>query len=212
MITFSTGFDKINYDDTGSISEVPLNSYLKDARIERNGVVVIDIYGNWGVIEFENTTLANNKEVFNYLYNYTLLNKPQTAKVEICGADFQTSNSIPIDLVSAPGIGLMIKPFGFGYKYRYGSVPFDFAANIYVHNNSNTDANAFFEIQAAAVNAGGDRSSVLSVIGGDAQLVENDKVILKAKTSDATQGDGYITVYMDYTIIEESWHDGVYCV
>jgi hypothetical protein len=103
-----------------------------------------------------------------------------------------------------------------GYKYKYKSVVYDFAQNLFVHSDSKSSADAFFVLNKGIVNAAADRSGVLSNIipagvSTADSFSENEALVLKALTSDATQGDGYLTLYLTYTIVEEPWRDGVYC-
>jgi len=217
MITFDNGYTSIGVDTTGSISEVPVNGYLRSVTRERAGIHIQDTEGNWGIINYSNTSFDNNYQLYNYLYPYTQIGKIQTKKIEICGADLRTSNSIPIELVEAQGIGLMIMPVGLGYKNKYKSIVFDFAENLYIHCSTKTDSDCFYEINKGIINAAANRSSILNAyvgagVSNDDAFVENDSLVLKAKTSDATQGDGYLTIYLSYTVVEEAWRDGVYCV
>jgi len=220
MITFDKAFTGIGYGVAGDIEEVPINEYLRSAQRVREGVVITDTTGNWGLVMYQNTTFDTNFQLYNYLYPYTQINKHQTKKIEICSADLIDCFTNPVELVEAQGIGLIIMPIALGYKYKYKSASYNFAQNLYVHCSTKTDADALFEMDKGIINASGagnlDRSSVLYgvTIGGtsnDDSFVENDSLVFKAKTSDATTGDGYLTLYLTYTVVEESWYDGVYC-
>lgn len=210
MITFDSSFTRLGYAD-GSVDEVPINGYLRLVQIDRVGVMVMDTNGNWGIIQYQQTSFDNNIALFNYLYPFTQIGVSKTAKVEICSGILQESNSEPIILIASPGIGLFNNPTDLSYNYRFKSTPFDFAQNLFVHMQDKSDAQAFFQITTSAINAGGDRASKAAIITGDSQFSENEALVLKAKTSDATQGDGYLTLYITYSICEESWYDGVYC-
>ena len=221
MITFATGYEEIGFDSSGSVDRVPVNSYLQSVQFNyagrgRNHIIITDTSGNWGSISYQNTDFGSNIELYNYLYFYTQINKVVTKKIEICKADLKTSNSIPIELVAAPGIGLIILPHTLAYNYKYLSTQYDFAQNLYVHCLSKTDANPFFEINKGIINAAANRSAILTApgvagISSVNAFAENYSIIFKAKTSDATVGDGYLVLYITYSIVEESWYDGVYC-
>lgn len=216
MITFDNSYTDIGFDVNGGISEVPTNSYLRSVQVIREGVLVTASSGQWGLIGYQNTSYDNNIELYNYLYPYTQIGKPQTKKVEICSAELIDCNTNEVELVEAQGIGLIIMPLGLGYKYKHKSVVYDFAQNLYVHNSGKTETDAFFLLNKGIVNAAADRSGVLSNIipagvSTADSFTENDSLVLKALTSDATQGDGYLTLYVNYVVVEESWFDGVYC-
>lgn len=216
MIVFDSSYTSIGLDTQGGIGEVPINGFLRSIERVREGVIISDTTGNWGLIMYQNTSFESNFDLYNYLYPFTQIGRPQTKKIEICSADLLTSFSSPVILVSASGIGLINMPVGFGYKSKYKSVVYDFAENLYVHCASKTDADCFYEINKGIINAAGDRSSILNSfvpagVSNDDAFVDNDDIILMAKTSDATTGDGYLTVYITYVVVEESWYDGVYC-
>lgn len=216
MITFDSSFTSLGISVTGQIDEVPINEYLRDVHIDRVGVIVMDTSGNWGHIHYQDTSFNSNIALFNYLYNYKRINTPITKKIEICSADLTASFSSPIELVAAAGNGLINVPVGLGYKYKYKSVVYDFAQNIFVHCSSKTDADAFFVIDKGIINAAADRSNILAPVAvagvsNDDAFVANDSIILKAKTSDATTGDGSLVIYITYSVVEESWYDSVYC-
>ena len=213
MITFSTVYDALGYDSNGAISQVPINSYLDKVEIDNNGVKVVDSSGDWGYISYQNTTYDSNIELFHYVNRFTLINKVRTKKIEICGRDLRLSNSLPIVLIGAPGIGLINLPVSIAYNFKHIGADFDFAQNTFIHSSDKTDANAFFEIDKTIINASSDRSFGLIYPTASTQnaLSENKSIILKAKTSDATTGDGYLVIYITYSIVEESWYDGVYC-
>jgi len=213
MIVFSTVFDSLGYDINGAISQVPINSYLDKVEIDNNGVKVIDTSGDWGYISYQNTTYNSNIELFHYVNRFTLINKVRTKKIEICGRNLKLTNSIPITLVGAAGIGLINLPISIAYNYKYISTAFDFTQNTFIHSSDKTDTDAFFEIDKTILNAAANRSFGLIYPTASTQnaLSENKSIILKAKTSDATRGDGYLVVYITYSIVEESWYDGVYC-
>jgi len=220
MITFDTSYTEIGFGVAGDVSEVPINGYLRSITIDKYGVTVMDANAQWGLIRYQDTSFSNNKELFNYLYSFTQINKPQTKKIEICSAELIDCFTNPVELLPAQGIGLIIMPISLGYKYKYKSVAYNFAQNLYVHCSTKTDADALFEMDKGIINASGagnlNRSSVLygiavGVTSNDDSFVENDSLVFKAKTSDATLGDGYLTLYIHYVIVEESWYDGVYC-
>jgi len=217
MITFDTSFTGLGIDVSGSVDEVPINEFLLTVHIDRYGVTVMDTSGQWGLIKYQDTSFTNNISLFNYLYPFTQTNKLQTKKIEICSADLQTSNSIPIELVPAPGIGRLIIPISMSYVFKYNSIVYDFADDLYIHCPTNTDALAIFQIQASILNAAQSFSTITlpivasPVAGPELQFEENTGWVLKAKTSDATQGNSRITIYITYSVVEESWYDGVYC-
>ena len=213
MITFSTVYDALGYDANGYISQVPINNYLDKVEIDSNGVKVVDSNGDWGYIDYRLTTYDSNIELFHYVNRFTLINKVRTKKIEICSRDLQLSNSVPITLIGAPGIGLINLPISITYNYKYLSTVFNFAANTYINSSDKTDTDAFFEIDKAILNAAANRSFgvVYPTASTQNALSENKGIVLKTKTSDATTGDGYLVIYITYSIVEESWYDGVYC-
>lgn len=216
MITFDTSYTSLGISATGSVDEVPINEYLRSVNIDIRGVIVMDTSGNWGHIRYQDTSFDTNVLLFNYLYPFTQINKIQVKKIEICNSELIDCFTNPVELVAAPGIGLIAMPVSLGYKFKYKSVVYDFAQNLFVHSSDKTDADAFFEINKGIINAAANRSQILHSIAvagvsNDDAFSENTSLVLKAKTSDATQGDGYLTLYVTYSIVEESWYDGVYC-
>jgi len=216
MIDFSAAYTRIGTNSQGMFDEIPTNSYLREVHIDRGGVSVMDVYGNWGHIHYQDTTFTNNVALFNYLYPFTLINKPQTKKIEICKADLQTSNSVPIELIPTAGYGLINIPISMSYKFKYVGVAvppqFDFVDDLYIHCSTKDDTNAMFQIVGSVLNGTADYSTVMPLITGSLQFEEDDSIVLKARTADATQGDGYLTIWITYVVVEESWYGGVYCV
>lgn len=217
MITFDSSYERLGTDVSGTFDEVPINGNLRLVQIDKIGVVVMDVFGNWGHIHCRNTAdFDTNVQLFNYLYPFTQIGRSITKKIEVCSSELKVCSSSPIELVSAPGIGLIVLPQTLGYKSKYKSIVYDFAQNLFVHSDSKTSADAFFALNKGIVNAAADRSGVLSNIipagvSTANSYTENEALVLKALTSDATQGDGYLTLYLQYTIVEEAWRDGVYC-
>lgn len=213
MITFDSSYTRLGFSVAGAIDEVPINSYLREVHIDRIGVIVMDTTGNWGHIHYQDTSFNSNIELFNYLYNYKSINTPITKKIEICGADLEFANSIPIDLFAEVGNGLIAVPHSMSYIFKFiGSQVFDFADDLYIHCSTKDDTNAIFQIVGSVINSPTDYSTVMPIITGTEQFVENDNWVLKARTSDSTEsGTGTLTIYLTYSIVEENWYDGVYC-
>ena len=213
MITFSTVYDALGYDSNGAISQVPINSYLDKVEIDNNGVKVVDSSGDWGYISYQNTTYDSNIELFHYVNRFTLINKVRTKKIEICGRDLRLSNSVPITLIGAPGIGLINLPISIAYNYKHIGVDFDFTHDLFIHSSDKTHTDNYFNIDKTIINASSDRSFGLLYPSASTQnaLSENKSIILKADIADASSGDGYLVIYITYSIVEESWYDGVYC-
>jgi len=217
MISFDSAYTGIGFDVNGSVSQVPINQNLRSVSYSKEGIVIVDSSGDWGIITYQNTPVNSNIELYRYLYPYSQINKQQTKKIEICSSELIDCFTNPVELVEAQGVGLIILPQTLGYKNKYNSVVYDFAQNLFVHCSSKTEADAFFVVNKGIINASANRSGVISNtipsgVSTTDSFVENDSLVLKAYLSDATQGDGNLTIYVTYTVVEESWLDGVYCI
>ncbi len=130
-----------------------------------------------------------------------------TAKITLSAADILTANSVPIDAIAAPGAGTAIEIISASVKYTYATAAFG--------------TGKFFTLQASTgtypmyqssnvLNRTSNRFSkftdttaiVFTTPTTDCgvQLVDNDKITIKADADSAT-GGGSAIIYITYRIV-----------
>lgn len=124
------------------------------------------------------------------------------ASVTIASADVLTLNSVPIDLIPAPGVGYAIEVLSASMKMKYSTTQyatntqlelFTTGATIAQHGQSGILALTNSSIRTIPITT----TSVVT----DVQLVENAALTVTVNTGNPTAGDSDITVYATYRII-----------
>jgi hypothetical protein len=151
-----------------------------------------EFFGLLGAMQIPSTYGGN-------LYDYLILGDMKLAEVTIPTASVLTGNSVPVDIVAAPGAGKVNWPTGFFVKNDYNSAAYA----------TNTD----FKFQINGVDVTGTVSNILSatadnwslilVTGVEASLttLENQAIKWKVSTGDPTAGNSPLYVKCLYTII-----------
>lgn len=134
------------------------------------------------------------------LYEYLIFGNMKLEEVTISSAQVLTGNSVPVDIVAAPGSGKVNWPFGFFVKNDYNSAAYA----------TNTD----FKFQINGVDVSGTVSNILSatadnwsfilVTGIEASLttLENQAIKWKVSTGNPTAGNSPLYIRCVYTVID----------
>ena len=166
-----------------------LTTVQRDALTPTNGLVVYntdeDTYQYWNGVSWQ---------------DMASINSPITIKVDWTAAEVRQSFSVAKILVAAPGAGYSLAPISVMWRYTYGTIAFDFVGDLYLIFNTKAAADKFFGISLTG------SSSTSGVYGctSDATrnvLLENQNITLRAPTSNATVGDGTLTIWLTYSLI-----------
>jgi hypothetical protein len=112
-------------------------------------------------------------------------------KINLTSAQLHTANSIPIDILPAPGRGYAWSVAMAELRYFAGSIPFASTTLFII-----TDTAAIEQMVSGVIlNSYADSfSKFLSTGSSDLAIVENKKVTIVTNADSAT-GDGYCTIY-----------------
>lgn len=125
-----------------------------------------------------------------------------TVKVSLTSAQLLSAYTTPIDLISAPGAGYFIMPSSIGYRYTFGTAVYNFTDDLYIGCSTGTDLDFIGMIDEAYINAGSNKSGYCELgIRGNA-FIENDKIVFRATTANATTGDGVLSLWITYTLAQ----------
>jgi hypothetical protein len=143
-----------------------------------------------------------------------------TFKTTIAAADFRLLNSIPQELIPPPGankmIGILVDTIAM--RKLTGSVAYDFGPSDLqlVYANFAASVPAFSPVQSTIIGNAvifdiadevvqlGSTQNSFSIFAVSAPYPTNSRVWLYSQATDATQGDGDVTITFDYKIIDLS--------
>lgn len=131
------------------------------------------------------------------------LGVPQTVKVTVSSAELLALATTPKDLIAAQGAGLAIDLNRYSIKLTYGTTPYDFASLISINFESNLTNNyTISQFSTSIFNSPNSVSGSASPssIGSTDRLKANEKLQLTTSTN-PTQGDGVLTLWLTYTTI-----------
>ncbi|GAG67338.1 unnamed protein product [marine sediment metagenome] len=115
-------------------------------------------------------------------------------RTEVSSAEILTLNSVPLELVEAPGTGSILMPITAIVKYYYGTIVYATNLNLIILLDNGTIVLNFNNL----ISLGAD-TVMFSGTGtlAPAQL-ENEGIELSVQTGDPTAGDGTLVVHLWY--------------
>lgn len=127
------------------------------------------------------------------------LDKYQTVSLALSAADVKTLNSVPVEIVAAPGAGYAIEFISASAFLDWGSVAFDNTAILLQTDTAGTHQAATGTLLTATA----DKFVRFSTSSGGAttQIVENKALQVTAAADSTTTGDSPVTIYLNYRII-----------
>lgn len=171
-----------------------------------------DIFPQLTTVQRDALTPVNGQIVYNtdtdrYEYwngvswaDMASINSPMTVKVDWSAAEIRQSFSAAKILVAAPGAGFSLAPISVMWRYTYGSIAFDFPGDLHLKFSTKAATNKFFSLD---LTGGASTSGLYGCVSTNSEnsIVENDSIKLTATTSDATVGDGTLSIWLTYSLV-----------
>lgn len=123
-----------------------------------------------------------------------------TAKVVIPTAQVLTLNSVPVQIVAAPGSGYAIEVVSGMVSIAYSTVTYATNTTIGIISAGADDSQYELDFLAATITKKNVLSPNLSS-NNKTQMLENTALNVTVQTGNPTAGDSEITVYLNYRII-----------
>lgn len=130
-----------------------------------------------------------------------------TARVTLSSAEILTANSVPIDAITAPGAGYAIEIISASVKYVYATAAFDvgkfFTLQASTGNYPQYQSGNVLNRTSSRFSKFTETSSIVFTspttdLGN--QLVDNDKITIKAD-ADSAAGGGNVIIYITYRVV-----------
>ena len=125
----------------------------------------------------------------------------QCASLSIASADVLTLNSIPVELVAAPGAGYAIEVISASVNLVFASAAYATNTTLQLIINGATSAQVQGTILNATLSKIAKFSTVVSVSAGTTQIIENAALNVSVATGDPITGDSDIEVFVLYRLI-----------
>ena len=125
-----------------------------------------------------------------------------TAKVVIPTAQVLTLNSIPVQLVAAPGAGYAIEVLSAIVKIDFNTTAYSSNTVLDIINTGATKPIKSLPCLNATVDTIRDITPSSSTTATQTQMLENVALMATSNSADPTAGDSDITIYVTYRIIE----------
>lgn len=134
------------------------------------------------------------------------ISTPQTVKIDLTSAQILALHTTPTTVAAAPGVGYAIAPVGLVWKFTYGSVQYTDGGgsnDIALRASTASYANRCGGVPQASIKAAANSSGPVSILVGSGinAIVENDSFVLAANSA-FSAGDGTLTVWVTYSVIE----------
>lgn len=131
------------------------------------------------------------------------LSTPLVVKIDLSSADILAADTTPIPVAAAAGAGYALMPISMAYRFTYGSVAYVNTGSMVLKSTTKSTSDPFLAIAFNIFQATANRSGSLPANTGTGidAIVENDGLELKLTTALAT-GDGTLTVWVTYSVIE----------
>lgn len=119
-------------------------------------------------------------------------------RVFISSAQILTSNSVPVELIPAPGTGKFIQVLQISYTYTFNTTTYNTSGEGGI--TLGTGGSLMSQVDFSASN--NLYSSSFTVAGNEqTQTIENVPLLLTTQGGDPTDGDGTATLYIAYQIV-----------
>lgn len=171
----------------------------KNVSILGNNNEVIDGASNVSIINSDNQKVSEDNIMIvdgNKMSNCRV----QCASLTIPTAEVLTLNSVPVEIVAAPGAGYAVQVINAAFNIDFNSVAYATNTTLEVVTNTATTAQVKCEITSTS-NQFGTLSS--AVIGNptETQIIENAALNVSVQTGDPTAGNSDIEIKVLYRII-----------
>lgn len=127
----------------------------------------------------------------------------QTVTVTLTSAQILTLYSSPVQVVPAPGAGQILNPISFTLQYKFGTTAYVVAQQD-IHFTGPAQ-NQYANLSAVNfLDAPSSRVATVPATGqasADAATYANQPIMVGLTASDATQGDGTVTITVCYTVV-----------
>jgi len=157
-----------------------------------------------------NVSLVNSSGVTVSASNYTRINNldidaksiVRVLEAELSPADLLTLNSVPYELLPAPGAGFAYEVISVMANYVFGTVAYDNLTGLCVGNNNLTTQ--YGQFQAYLTNPGAGPSMIFKFMNDlnyTQEIFENEPLYFAQTSLDSTVGDGSLKIYITYRIV-----------
>lgn len=133
---------------------------------------------------------------------------PMVAKVTVSASDMATLESVPFEVIAAPGSGLMLVPTSIAWKNTFVTTAYDFSDELYFYfkeSGSPVLPNYVSRLSLATANSvftcSGISPSQSTQSPATDSTGDNLSLMLKT-TANPTVGDGFLTLWITYSIVE----------
>jgi len=121
-------------------------------------------------------------------------------KLVIPTADVLTLNSVPVQLIPAPGVGFAIELISASMKMVFNSVAYATNTKLRIITAGATEEQILFNTAVLSSASSTFNSTSTNALSGT-KLIENAAVNVDVETGEPTAGDSDITIYATYRII-----------
>ena len=121
-------------------------------------------------------------------------------KVSLSAAQIKTLQSVPIELVPAPGAGYALEPVSCAVFYNYVSAAFNAVSGI-LEVYTDTGVSQHLRTESAIIGNTSDKFHRMHHQDGDlADIIENKSLKIRC-INDSTLGDGTVDIYLSYNVL-----------
>jgi hypothetical protein len=155
-------------------------------------------------------SLVNSSGVTVSASNYTRINNldidarsiVRVLEAELSSADLLTLNSVPYELLPAPGAGFAYEVISAMANYVFGTVAYDSLTGLCVGNNNLTTQYGQFQAYIASPGAGPSMIfKFMNDLNFTQEIFENEPLYFAQTSLDSTVGDGTLKIYLTYRIV-----------
>ena len=121
-------------------------------------------------------------------------------KVSLSAAQIKTLESVPIELVPAPGAGYALEPVSCAVFYNYVSAAFNAVSGI-LEVYTDTGASQHLRTETSIIAGVADTfQKMYHQVGDVATIIENKALKIRC-INDSTLGDGSVDIYLSYNVL-----------
>lgn len=199
VATFKNGTEGIRVGQVTNSETLDIGGQYSE--LNQNGITIKDGGSGFqeGIIGSDSPTTSTTVKMPGESGTMAIERK---VKVTLSSAQVLTLNTIPVEIIPAPGAGKIINIISAIGRNTFNSVAFDAPGDLIIANTSDVAVGIFSENGNVLVNAGVDKLNKMTpVYTSTKQFSENEAVVARLKTGNPTVGNGAIDVYVTYEII-----------
>jgi hypothetical protein len=129
----------------------------------------------------------------------------QTATVTLTPAQIVSLCTSPVQVVAAPGAGQILNPVSFTLQYKFGTTPYTVSPQGIQFISGAPGHDEYGSVSTSnLLDAPSSRVATASAngqVGGDPATYANQPLMVELSTSDASGGDGTLTITVAYTVV-----------